>query len=165
MNHYLKKILIVILTFVMVLFDISLFSFWDLHGATVISSLVFILFLAMAAKSKTFLIPSLSALFFFSVFSSLPMLVLFLNFIILPAAVHFFRIRFFPEPNIFSSFFYFVAGSFCFEFVLLIFSGEWNQAGFLTLGYFILINSLFGLLCFLSYIVSRRFFALPEIKV
>jgi len=107
----------------------------------------------------------LAAVLFFALFSSLPLPIVFLNFFLLPVAVYYIKNTYFPEPTIISVIFYFTAATFLFDLIILIYAKEWNQAGYLALGYFTVLNSLAGVGLFALVRRIFRHYWIKEIKL
>lgn len=139
------QISIIILAFILVILDVSFFSQLDIYGASVLFSFIAAILFALLDREKNYLFYLLAAVLFFTIFSSLPLPIIFLNFFLLPVAINYVKNTYFPEPTIISVVFYFFISAFIFDFVILIYAKEWNQAGYLALGYFTVLNSLAGI--------------------
>ncbi|MCX6808251.1 MAG: hypothetical protein NTW50_01105 [Candidatus Berkelbacteria bacterium] len=160
-----RNILLVVLALSLVLLDVSFFVNFEVNGATFLSSFCVLVVLALVDNSKKYYIFSLALVLFFSLFTSLPLLVIALNFFLLPAFLNFIRLKFFPEPTPFTSLFYFISISVVFEIIIMIYSGSWNSQALLALLYFVLINSAAGVFLFTMYRIIKKRFLLGEIKI
>ena len=142
-----KKILLFLLAFIAVFVDVSFFSFWPVFGATLISSFVLVVIFSLFFEDQLFLIFSLSVVFFFAIFSSLPLWIIIVCFLLVPAFLLFVRRRYLPEPNFVIILIYLIIANLLFEMILITFFKEWNEKGLLALAYFVATNTLFGLIC------------------
>jgi hypothetical protein len=89
---------------------------------------------------------------------------LIVNFLLIPAVLNFVRKKYFPEPNSLTAFFYFVLSTFIFELVLMINFKEFDQQTFLALAYFVVQNTIAGVLIFAVYLAIRKRFVADTIK-
>jgi hypothetical protein len=96
-------------------------------------------------------------LLFFTIFSSLPIYALLINFLILPASLNIVKKTYLPDPTVFTSFFYFFIASFIFELILIINFKGLNSDGLLTLAYFSFMNSFLGVVLFIIYRSIRKY--------
>ena len=104
---YFKNIIIVVSSFLTVLFDVAFFSNFQFFEANILSTIGLIFSLAIFdKKGRWLLLCSLSSVFFFSILSSLPLWVILLDFLLLPVFLNLIRRRFFPEPNVFTMLFF-----------------------------------------------------------
>ncbi|MEI7791884.1 MAG: hypothetical protein WCI57_00130 [Candidatus Berkelbacteria bacterium] len=159
-----KKILLVCLALATVLLDVSFFSAFEIYGATIISSLAVLLTMAITDRSRNYLIYVFSLILFFTIFSSLPLLVIALEFLALPVGLNYVMTRYFPRPKAVTSPVYYLFGNFIFELVLLVYSKEYNQAGLLTLSYFVVLNSILGVIFYILQEKVKNDFNIEEIK-
>lgn len=163
---YIKYLFLIAVSFALSFLDISFFSFLGVYGATILSSFIFmIIFTFLDKTKKDYLIVSLSLVLFFVVFSSLPLFPIMINFFLIPAAISYFRKYYLPEPSLIVSPLYFLAATFIFEGVLLIYDKAWNNYGFLTFSWFIFINTVLGIIIYALYLRIRRKFRSFEIKI
>jgi hypothetical protein len=85
---------------------------------------------------------------------------------LLPIGLNIVAKKYFPKPNNFTILFYLVATTFLFDFILLVWSSEWNAAGFLAVGYFTAINSMVGwLVYYVIDLFKKKFTFSSEIKI
>lgn len=161
---YLKFLSFFFLGLCLVLLDVSFLSNFEVYGATVISSFVFLIILAISDRQEDFVLFSLSLVILFAVFSSLPLFIIFLNFVLLPLAFNLVRRKYLHVPNRFSAVIYLLAATFLFELVLVIWGREFNQFGFLAVAYFIIINTICGFFINIFY-NSLRFRLTRETKI
>ncbi|MFA4996027.1 MAG: hypothetical protein WC536_02710 [Patescibacteria group bacterium] len=148
-----KSLFLVLLAFILSILDTSFFSFIPILGATIISSYITIINFSITGKTNDFLIFTISVIFFFSAFSSLPVWMIVLTFLLIPYLIHYVKNHFFPDPSAPFSIAFFMAGTFLFSLISLIYGKEWNMTGVILVSSFIFVNSLFGV--FLYYI-SRK---------
>lgn len=160
-----KKILLVCLALVTVLLDVSFFSTFEIYGATVISSLAILLTMAITDRNRNYLIYAFSLILFFTIFSSLPLIVIAIEFLALPAGLNYVMTRYFPRPRAATSPIYYLFGNFIFELVLMVYAKEYNQVGLLTLSYFVVLNSIFGVIFYVLLEKVKNDFNIEEIKV
>lgn len=163
-NNILQNLLILIAVFFLVLLDISFFSSMDLYGATLISSFAFLILLAITDKKSNYLFASSVCLLFFTIFSSLPIFLLLLDFLILPAIVNNIKRTYLPEPTVFTSFFYFFSASLFFEIILIGYLKGFDSDGLLTIGYFSILNAFLGVLLFTIYKAIKRYLTGEVVK-
>jgi len=159
-----KKILLIVAALITVLLDVSFFSSLEIYGATVILSLAVLLTMAITDRGRDYLIYAFSLILFFTIFSSLPLIVIAIEFLVLPAGLNFVLTKYFPKPRPATSPIYYIFGTLFFEFVLLVYSKEFTQSGFLTLGYFVVINSIVGVICYIVQEKVKSDFNIEEIK-
>lgn len=159
-----KKILLVFLALVTVLLDVSFFSAFEVYGATIILSLVILLTMSITDRSRTYLIYAFSLILFFTIFSSLPLFVIALEFLALPVGLNYIVTRYFPRPRPVTSPIYYLFGNFIFELVLMVHGKEYNQAGLLTLSYFVVLNSIIGVICYVLLEKVKNDFNIEDIR-
>jgi hypothetical protein len=160
-----KKILLICLALATVLLDVSFFSTFEIYGATVISSLAILLTMAITDRNRNYLIYAFSLILFFTIFSSLPLVVIVIEFLALPAGLNYVMTRYFPRPRAVTSPIYYLFGNFIFELVLMVYAKEYNQAGLLTLSYFVVLNSILGVIFYVLLEKVKNDFNIEEIKV
>jgi hypothetical protein len=164
--RYFKFLIIGLVVFFLTFLDVSFFSFIDIYGATLLSSFTFLIIFCITDQThKEYIIVSLLTVFFFSVFSSLPISAILIGFFVIPATVVFVRTHYLPEPNLGTSIIYFFISSFLLEGFFLIYAKSWNVLGFLTLSWFIFINTFWGFWAYFFYLKIKRNFTLGEIKL
>jgi len=159
-----KTLLLIILAFILSILDASFFSFLPVFGATIITSYVTIINFSITEKTNDFLVFTLSVIFFFSAFSSLPVWLIVGVFFILPSLIFFIKKTYFPEPSVFSSFAFFVLGTLLFGIISLIFTKGWTMQGIVSVLYFIILNSAFGVGIYYFSRSIRRKFTRKDIK-
>ncbi|MFA6963366.1 MAG: hypothetical protein WC227_01475 [Patescibacteria group bacterium] len=105
--NYFKNIIIILASFLTVLFDVAFFSNFQFFEANVLSCVAILFTLAIFdKKGRWLLLYALSTVFFFAILSSLPLWVILLDFLLLPVFLNLIRRRFFPEPNVFTLLFF-----------------------------------------------------------
>lgn len=163
---YIKYLILIAVSLVLSFLDISFFSFLDVYGATLLSSFIFLIIFTFVDKTKKdYIIVALSLVLSFSIFSSLPLFPIFINFFFIPAMISYLRRYYLPQPSLIVSVLYFLATTFIFEGVLLIYAKAWNNSGLLTFSWFIFINTVLGIIAYAFYLKVRRKFKTFEIKI
>lgn len=163
--RYLKNFSIIILVFILVLLDVSFFSNFQLYDATVLSTIAFILVFCIADIHMRYLnIFALSAIFFFSIFSSLPIFIILVNFLVLPLALKIARGRYFPEPTVIMAIFYSLLFSFCFETVMILYDRIWSKEAILSLFCFTVLNTFASVVVYAVFLTMRKVVRPREIK-
>jgi hypothetical protein len=160
-----RNLIVVVSALVLVLLDVSFFVSIEVYGATILSALSVLLIMAMIDKTKSYYVFSLSLVLFYSIFTSLPLGIIIINFFVLPAMLNLVRVRFFPEPTTITAFFYLLGANLFFESVLMVYSGELNESGWLAFSYFVFLNTVFGLLLFYLYSLAKKRLLRDEIKL
>jgi|GEM_PF-1096017 len=161
-----KLILYLLFGVFTVLLDVSFFSNFEKYGASILSSFIVMVIMAIKGQSDDYTYFALLLVILFAIFSSLPLGVIALNFFFLPIALNIITKKYFPTPNNFTILFYLIAASFLFDFILLVWSHEWNAVGFLAVGYFTAINSMAGWLAYYVFASFKKRFSLSsEIKI
>lgn len=160
-----RQIIIIFIALALVILDVSFFSQLDIYGASILFSFIAAILFALLDRDKNYLIYLLSAVIFFALFSSLPLPIIFINFFLLPAVIYYIKNTYFPEPTILSVIFYFSVATFLFDLIILLYAREWNEAGYLALGYFTVLNSLAGVGLFASIRRIFRRYWVKEIKL
>lgn len=140
----LKYLSLIILALLLTFADASFFSSLSFRNASIVSTLSLVLIFAFLGNSRIFFIFTFSVVIFFSVFSSIPIWLIFLIFFIMPSIFLFLRKSHLPIPSIPFSIVFFVLADFLFELSLLLTSGEWNSAAIKVLLWFVLLNVVFG---------------------
>ncbi|MCL5410399.1 MAG: hypothetical protein M1324_00905 [Patescibacteria group bacterium] len=149
-----KNFFLIFFAFVFSILDTSFFSFLPIIGeVTIISAYVAIIYFSISGQINDFLIFTIAVIFFFSAFSSLPVWLVVLTFLLVPYFIFYIRKKYFPEPSILSSLAFFGSGTFLFALTSIIYSKEWNGKNIFTSFCFVLINSAFGVLL---YYVSKN---------
>ena len=149
-----------------VLLDVSFLSNFEVYGASVITSFLILIILAISDKGDDYIYFALLLVILFSIFSSLPLGVIAFDLLVLPIALNLVIKKYFPRPNNFTALFYFILATFAFDLFLLIWSRDWSMTGFLAVGYFVVINSLAGWMIYFIYNAIRKKFMLDtEIKI
>ncbi len=133
---------------ILVLLDTSFFSNLPIGNATIISTLAAIILFSFTGNPRDLISFVSFAIIFFSIFSSLPIWLIFFTFLLIPGLIFYVRKILLPEPSPIFSVIYFFGGNFLFELAILLRSGEWNQKGLAVFVSFVLINSLFGVAVF-----------------
>jgi len=164
MNTF-KKIMLIVVALVTVLLDVSFFSSIEIYGATIILSLSILLTMAISDRSRDYLIYAFSLILFFTIFSSLPLIVIAIEFLLLPAGLNYVMIKYFPKPRPVTSPIYYIFGTLFFELVLLVYSKEFTESGLLTLSYFVVINSIVGVICYIIQEKVKNDFKIEDIRI
>jgi len=164
MNTF-KKIMLIVAALVTVLLDVSFFSSIEIYGATIILSLSILLTMAISDRSRNYLIYAFSLILFFTIFSSLPLIVIAIEFLLLPTGLNYVMIKYFPKPRPVTSPIYYAFGTLFFELVLLVYSKEFTESGLLTLSYFVVINSIVGVICYIVQEKVKNDFKIEDIRI
>lgn len=162
--NFIKGLVLTICALVLSLLDTSFFSAMPLFGATIISTFVFAMVLCVSKDQNILIYYSVSSVFFFSIFSSLPVWLIVVVFLLIPYILFFIRKKYFPKQSIPSSIPFFMAGTLIFSFILLVYNKQWDIDGVIVVIYFMIINSALGM--GLYYILARweQDFGRKEIK-
>lgn len=162
--NYTKALVLTFCSLALCLLDTSFFSAMPLFGATVIGTFALALVLSVSKNQSVLLYYSISSVFFFSIFSSLPVWLIVIVLLLLPYILFFIRKKYFPQLSILSSIPFFMTGTLIFSGLLLVYNKEWSMDGLAVVVYFMLINSAIG--TGLHYIFERweRDFGRKEIK-
>lgn len=159
------KICFVLLALFTTLFDVTYLTNFEVYGATVISTFLIALLLAFLHKGRNYLVFACAAVIFFAVFSSLPIILIMINFLALPALVRYIRQRFFPEPNLFFSLFYFLLGTLFFDLFFMLFAKEFSADGLVSVLSFVIINSISGVIIYTLILRARKITGPLEIRI
>lgn len=161
-----KPILYFLLGLALVLLDVSFLSNFEIYGATIVTSFIFLVILAISDRLQDFMYFSLSLVILFAVFSSLSLAVILLNFVLLPLVISYVRRKYLHVPNKFAAILYFLIATFCFEFILVAAAKEFNQAGALMIGYFTILNTFLGFFINIFYrSIKQKFSTAKEIRM
>lgn len=162
---YFKYTIIILIAFCLSFLDIAFFSFLEIYGATILSSFIFLIIFSITDKTKRdYMIASLAVVLFYSIFSSLPLPIIFTGFFIIPASIGYIRERYLPEPTPIVSILYFFVSALLFEGILVAYVKAWNPTGLLTLSWFVFLHILVGFLCYLIFFRLRKKLSRGEIK-
>lgn len=159
-----KVIIIILFAFLLSILDTSFFSFLPIFGATIISSYDFIINFSIMGKSRDFVFFTTVVVFFFSIFSSLPIWFVVLSFLVVPYAIFYVRNVYFTDPSVLASSMFFGIATFVFSFISMIYRKSWSESGIVALIYFVIINSVFGVALYYLSKRIRKNFTRAEIK-
>lgn len=162
---FFRKFLIVLFAFVLTLLDVSFFSNLTVGGSTIISTYVFITIFSLIGDSSISLVFSLSCVLFFVAFSSVPLFSILLLFFVFPAIIVYLRKNYFPEPSVLLSAIFFLVANLVLELFMLFNAKEFSEAALQTLLYFVIINSIFGVIAFYFTKRIRKKFGREMIKI
>lgn len=162
---WIKYLLLIVLAFLLTLLDASLFSFIDIFGSNILVSFIFLFSLALLLKYQDLLVFVFSISIFFASFSSLPIWQIFISFFVLPEITFFIKRRYLPEISVLPVVILFMITAILFGSVIILGSGEISPAAFGQLGYFVLTNSILGIIIYkiLKSLLGR--FRRNEIKI
>lgn len=163
--NLLKRLLWIILALVMVIFDVSFLTNFSLNGASILFSFLILMIFSLLDKKGEYVIFALALVIGFSVFSSVPILVIAINFLILPIVVNYVRLNYFPVPTALTIFLYLLLATFLFDFSLLVYAGEWSRAGFTTVAEFVAMNTILGGIMYSLYLRFSKRFSIMDIKI
>lgn len=130
------------------LLDTSFFPNIIVKNTSIVSVFQLIVIFAFLADAKKYLFFTGIAIIFFSIFSSLPVWLIFVLFFVLPGIIIYLRKGHLPLPSMPIALILFMIINFMFELVLLLYVKEWNKNGFTSLYYFVIINTLFGVILY-----------------
>jgi len=163
---FIKNLVLVFLALFLVILDTTFFSALPIYEATVISSFVATIIIALIAKFPEGLFFSSTCVIAMSVFSSVSVFVLAIVYFVIPSIIYFLKTYYFKEliPIFTIPFF---LGSFClFNLVLMISIKEFSEKAFLALAYFALINTFVGLIVYsITKLIKKKFFYVEELKI
>lgn len=161
-----KIIIFGILALLLTLLDVAFFSNLPVYGATIVSTFLVAIIFSLDNKWENLVLFGSFSLLFYSVFSSVPILVLAFVFYILPFAVHYLRKNYFRDTSAVFSIAYFAPVLLLFDLSLMIATKQWGAEAVLALCYFVLINSVFGVIIYAPTLRIHRALTLgKEIKV
>lgn len=145
---WIKYTILILAPAVLTLLDTAFFSNLTIKDASIISVFQFLILFSLIADAGNCLVFAAFSVFFFSIFSSLPLWLIFLLFFILPSMIMYLRRSHLPLPSVPASAIFFVLSNAIFEMILLLYSKQWSSAGFSVLYYFVLINSIIGVVIY-----------------
>lgn len=141
----------VCLSLVTSLLDVSFFSAMPVYDATIVSTLAVILVLALVGNLRNEVTFSFSSIIFFSLFSSVPVWYLVIAFMIVPTLVLYLRKSHLPDLSVAATIPFFIGVNLLFQAGLIaIVVGGWGAAAWNSLGYFVLINTICGLVIYFA---------------
>jgi len=150
----------------LVLLDVSFLSNFEIYGASIITSFLTLIIMTISDRGDDYIYFSLILILLFSIFSSLPLGVIVINFLVLPSVLNLVVREYFPRPNHVTVMLYFILTTLIFDLVLLVWSRYWSATGLLAVGYFVLINSFAGWIINFIYLSLKRKFTLDtEVKI
>lgn len=165
MNKHVQKLLIILMAFSASLLDVSFFSALSFRGGSIVSGYVIALILAITGRSQNLVLYVVALTIAFSIFSSVPIWLMFICFIFVPLLIIFLRKNYLPEPSLLVAVIYFIFSLAIFELFLMMQSDEFGYKAWEVLGYFVSVNTLFGVFI---YSIVKRFKGedkFPEVKI
>lgn len=145
---WLKFIILILFAFTLTFLDASFFSFFSFLGTNILISFVFLITFAFLLKYREFIIFIFATSIFFAVFSSISVWQIFVCFFILPELTFFIKRKYLPEIFVLPSMILFMVTSIAFGGILILGNGDFSAASVSELGYFVLSNSILGILVF-----------------
>lgn len=139
-----KYLLLILLSFVLAMFDVSFFSFLDLYGGTIFLSIVATIMVGLFFEYDLTLTYGISAILFLTVFSSLPVLVMLVGFLAVPMIIAYLRKNYIPELPIIGAVPIIVGSLLLFEISFMIAVGAVSVDIITTALFFIVLNSTVG---------------------
>ena len=133
--------------------DTSFFSFFDVFGATVVSSFAMLLILATLGYRKITLLFAACSVLFLSIFSSLPLYSMLASFLGLPLLILYLKDKVFYESSIFIVTAVFFISNLIFRIFLLPLQGGATGESLESIMFFPIINTL---VCFVLYVILRK---------
>jgi hypothetical protein len=164
--NWFRVIIFGFLALLLTLLDVTFFSNLSVYGATIITTFIVVVIFALDKKWESLILFSSFSFILYSVFSSVPVLVLVFIFYILPFFIHYLRKNYFRDVSAFFSIAYFVPSLFLFDLSLMIATKQWGVEAVLALCYFVIINSVFGIVIYAPILKLRSILTLEkEIKI
>ena len=145
---WLLGILIVLLSFFTTLLDVAFFSNLEFYGATIILTFIIANLFSLGNKWEDLIVFISGALLFFAIFSSVPIPALIFVFYVVPLASYYLKKNYFSEPSPIFSVFYLAPAMLLFDLSLMIVTKQWSAEAILSLCYFVVINSIFGVIIY-----------------
>jgi len=159
-----KYITLAMLSLATTLLDTSFFSFIDIFEATILTTFLVLLVLVILNFRREALYFASFSILFFTIFSSVPIYLLFVLFFGIPIAIYLVKTKIaVNQENIFWVIIIFLVANFFFDLLLLVFWGEANANALTSLMFFTIVNTIFGLLIFYITKIIIRYFNI-EIK-
>lgn len=162
--NYKNILFLVILAFFLSLLDSSFFSFLPLFGATILSTYIVILTLAVRAQPDELVVLSFGSVLFYSIFSSIALWFLLIFFFLLPQGVCYLRKNYFPETSIILVAPLFIVSTMFFALVMIFLGKEFSANSWAAFIYFIILNSISGISLFYLIRLIQKNFSRGEIK-
>ena len=159
-----KIVSLTLLSFLLVVLDVSFFSFLPIHGATIISVFIVAIFIALTSDTKNIFNFSFASIIFLSALSSLPMFLIFIGFLVLPLINYYLKVVLFKDLNIVLAMLMMFFSTAVFYLIMMIYTGAWGNESLISGWYFVLINSLLGTVMYEVYLRIRLRFARGEVK-
>ncbi|OQA04620.1 MAG: hypothetical protein BWY68_00199 [bacterium ADurb.Bin400] len=143
--RWLRPIILISFAFALVLLDASFFSFLEFSGVTILSSLSVLIAFVLLGHGREISVFIPAIIVFFAVFSSLPLWFIVVGFWLLPATLAYLRIHYLPEPSMLAASLSFAITYLLFDLLLVVTQGEWLMSEVAAIGWFTVINTIFGL--------------------
>jgi hypothetical protein len=161
---WLQRILIIFLAFLFILLDVSFFSTFQVLGVSILSSYIVAINFALMKRFESTLIFCIASTIFLAVFSSLPVILIWIIYLLLPMVTFFIRAKYFAVPGIIISVLFFIGASTVMGSILLINSRGLNVSGLTKLFYLVLENAIFGILIYMIFRKMQKKVIYKEIK-
>jgi len=154
-----KYIILAIAAFVTTLLDTSFFSFIDIFEASIISTFSALLVLTILNFKREALYFASFSILFYTIFSSVPVYLLFLLFFGISTLFYLAKIKVAINlKSIFWVIIIFLVSNFLFDLFLLLLFGGVTADSLTSLFFFVIINTIFGIILFyLSKILIKYF--------
>ena len=146
--NLLSFVIIPLIAFLLAIFDVSFFSFYELFGATVISSFCTLMVLSVLGRRKEAVLFAACSILFLSAFSSLSLFILMLVFLGIPLLIFYARDKIFFETSFSPAVIVFLSSTFIFRLLLSSMNFEADSAEYLSIIVFPIINTLFCIIVF-----------------
>lgn len=142
--NLIKQLFLGLLAFFLVVLDTAFFSNLPFFGATIISSFVAMVVISLFVKLSDCYIFSSVATISMSIFSSVSVFSLLLVFFVIPSAIYYLRKYYIKDLNPLAAIPFFTGSFLIFDLILMMSSKEYGNEAFLAMGYFAVINTVFG---------------------
>jgi len=146
-------ILIPILSLFFTVVDTSYFSFYEIFGATIISSFCVVVILSILGYRKFALLFAAWSILFLSIFSSLPLYTLFAAFLGVPLLILYLKGKVYYESSLLAAISIFILANFVFRLLLLPVTGPLTNASLWSVIFFPLLNTIF---CIILFVVIKK---------
>lgn len=160
-----KKLLLFCLTsYFFTILDVSFFSNFSFFGATIVSAYIIVLVFALVAEKNDCFLFLFLTFFFYAIFSSVPIIILFILFVVLPGILIYLRKYNYVEPTLVVSSVTVFVFLLLFELILLIYYKEFNFSAVKLVTGFVLVNSLVSLIIFDFVKIFQKKFSIAKIE-
>lgn len=166
MTSWTKNLIFILLALFLSVLDLSFFSAFSLFGATVLTTFMMIVNLALLAKKQSkeeFLIFQVSGFFVYTLLSSVSIWILLVLFILLPSLILYIRLNYFRTLSLPTGLILLIISNLLFEVFLFLQAKQLNSQSVKTIIAFVIMNSLVGFV--ILFIASQFRYRKQEIKL